>query len=188
MGYTSFSFAPDENLVVDKILKYICDIIIMICFALFVMTFFCHQVEVVGNSMSPSLVNDQKVFVNTLIYNVVSPERGDVIVFDVPQEKGEKVSYIKRIIAVEGDSVIIKGGTIYVNDEPYKLKEDTMVVNAGNAGQRIVLEKNEFFVIGDNINNSEDSRFSTVGIVSKDEIIGKVWMVCAPFKSIKPVK
>lgn len=186
MSYTSFSFAPDENLVVDKILKYICDVVIVICMALFFMTFFCQGEEIVGNSMSPTLVNDQKIFINSLAYALSEPKQGDVIVFDVKSENGENITYVKRIIAVPGDTVRVKDGRMYVNEEEYPLEE--AIVNAGNAKNKITLEDGEYFVLGDNVNNSEDSRFSTVGTVNIKAIRGKAWFIYAPFKDIGWIK
>ncbi len=188
MGYTSFSFAPDESLVVDKILKYICDIIIIVCIAFFILNFFCNNVDIVGNSMSPTLTNDEKVFVNTLAYSIKAPGREDVVVFDAVLDTGEVNTYVKRIIAIPGDTVLIKNGKIYVNDNEYTTKTDESVVNAGNAKNKITLDTDEYFVIGDNINNSEDSRFVTIGLLNKSDIIGKAWFVASPFKDIKFIK
>lgn len=182
MGYTSFLFAPEENLVVDKILKYICDIVIVVCMAVFFMTFFCESVDVIGNSMEPVLVNDEKIFINRLAYVISNPEQGDVIVFDVQMERGETSTYVKRVIAVPGDTIYIKNGHIYVNDVEYKTAEN--IVNAGNAKKKIKLESGEYFVIGDNVNSSEDSRFSTVGTVDISDIRGKAWLIYAPFQNI----
>lgn len=177
-GYDSYSFAPDENIFFDKILKYIVDIIIVICMGLFAATYFCVDGKIVGNSMSPTLLNDQKVFVNTFEYNLHEPRVGDVILFN------KKETYVKRIVAIPGDTVQIKNGKLYINEEIYEIISDEKIVNAGNIAKKTKLDVDEYFVIGDNINNSEDSRFSTVGTVSKDEIIGKVWFVYSPFKNI----
>lgn len=188
MGYTSFSFAPDENLVIDKILKYICDFVVVVCLALFFVNFFCQGDSVVGNSMAPTLKNDEKILVNTLAYSISSPERGDVVVFDVTRDNGESNRYIKRIVGLPGDDVSITGGELYINGEKYPLISKENIVNAGNIKKEITLEDGEYFVIGDNVNNSEDSRFSTVGLVDMSMIVGKAWMVAAPFKDIKFIK
>lgn len=177
-GYDSYSYAPDENIVLDKILKYIVDIVIVVCIGLFTVTYFCIDEEVVGNSMSPTLVNAQKVFVDVFAYELFEPEVNDIIVF----EKNE--TYIKRIIAVPGDTVQIRNGILYINDIEYNTKDDAKIVNAGNIAKKKVLDVDEYFVIGDNVNNSEDSRFSTIGTISKEDIKGKVWFIFSPFKDI----
>ena len=183
-GYDSYSFAPDENIVLDKIVKYIVDVVIVICMGLFTVTFFCVDEKVVGNSMSPTLQNDQKILINTFAYKLFEPEVDDIIVFNKDVSAGGTDTYVKRIVAVPGDTVQIKNGKLYINDEIYSTMKDVKIVNAGNIAKKQTLDVDEYFVIGDNINNSEDSRFSTIGTVSKEEIIGKVWFIFSPFKNI----
>lgn len=173
---------PDENLFVDCILKWIIDIILVIVIGLFIATYLCDMDIVVGNSMSPTVKNEEKVFIDTMIYNLTSPKKGDVIQFKVESKSGMIEKYIKRVIACPGETVYIEDGSIFVNGKKVKTNEE--IVNPGLANEEIKLAKNEYFVMGDNYNNSEDSRFNSIGNVREDDIIGKVWLRVAPFVRI----
>ena len=83
--------------------------------------------------------------------------------------------YVKRVIALPGDTVQIKNGSLYVNGLLYKYVEYDKIEDAGITENPITLGNNEYFTLGDNINNSEDSRSGNIGAVKKDNIIGKVW-------------
>ncbi|MDE7432227.1 MAG: signal peptidase I [Lachnospiraceae bacterium] len=187
MGF--YKAMPDKNILIDRIFKWIVDLVVVIVFAEFFITYFSTQTKVVGNSMNDVLLNGDTVLINSFSYRIDSPKRYDVIVFKKTEKNGEQVKYIKRIIALPGETVEITDGKIFVNDEEIKgitIKEK--IVNSGLAGEKVKLEYDEYFVIGDNINNSEDSRSSTVGNVKLDEIEGKVWLISWPFARIKPVK
>lgn len=152
---------------------------LFITFAAFVVAFvivFCigMRTSVVGVSMEPALYNGQGILVNRLVYKLMSPKSGDVIVF-FPNGNSNTHYYVKRVVAVSGDTVQIKNGSLYVNGLLYKGVKFDKIEDAGIAENAIVLENNEFFVVGDNINNSEDSRSGNIGPVARDNIIGKVW-------------
>ncbi len=183
-----FNVMPDENFFVDKIFKWIIDVLVIVVLAFFCITFYFNQMKIEGNSMNDKLKNGDTVMVDTLTYNVFSPSRYDVIVFEKKQEDGDDSKYTKRIIAMPGETVQIKNGEIYVNDKKIDFNEGKdKIVNAGVAAEKIKLNKGEYFVIGDNWNNSEDSRANSILAVNEDEIIGKVWLISWPFARIKPV-
>ena len=173
---------PDENVLGDCIWKGIIDIVIVIIAGMFLAGYLCKVENVIGNSMSPVMKSEEKVFVDTMQYNIFSPDKGDVILFKVESKNGVTEKYMKRIIAVPGETVLIKDGSVYVNDK--KIKTDDEIVNPGLAGEEIKLGHDEYFVLGDNYNNSEDSRFSSIGNVREEDIIGKVWLRVAPFARI----
>jgi signal peptidase I len=139
--------------------------------------------------MNDMLKNEDQVLVNTIAYNILPVARYDVISFHKVMEDGEKIQYVKRVIGLPGDTILIKDGEFYVNGKKldYKKSKDK-IVNAGLAAEEIKLKDDEYFVIGDNINNSEDSRSATVGNVRKTEIDGKVWLISWPFANINLVK
>lgn len=136
------------------------------------------QTSVIGPSMEPSLYNGQKIFLNRLIYKVASPREGDVIVF-LPNGNEKSHYYVKRVVGVPGDTLYIKNGLLYVNDEAVEEYFNDRIAEPGLLGSEVTLGEDEYFVIGDNCNNSEDSRSANIGTVRKSYIIGKAWMKLA---------
>ncbi len=132
--------------------------------------------NMVGDSMESTLSSGDTILINKLVYRIREPERFDVIVF---QKSGKEHSYysIKRIVGLPGETVLVSNGRVYINgellDEP-QVSED--MVLEGLAAEPIVLDEDEYFVLGDNRNMSEDSRYFNVGNVVSDEIIGKAWL------------
>ena len=137
--------------------------------------FFGIKTTMVGSSMEPVLYNGQEVLINRVAYNLSSPKRGDVIVF---KPNGNKNShfYIKRIIGLPGETVQISGGRVYINGAVWvtDIADDTR--DAGIAANEIILGNDEYFVLGDNRSNSEDSRSANIGNVKVGMIEGKAWM------------
>lgn len=145
-----------------------------------VVTVFCigMRTSVIGPSMEPSLYNGQKIFLNRLIYKVASPREGDVIVF-LPNGNEKSHYYVKRVVGVPGDTLYIKNGVLYVNDEAVEEYFNDTIAEPGLLESAVTLADDEYFVIGDNCNNSEDSRSANIGTVKKSYIIGKAWMKLA---------
>lgn len=152
--------------------------ILLVCLLAFVTVFyFGRQVRNSGDSMRPAVLNDDIVLVNRMIYDASKPKRGDIIVFK-PNGNENARSYIKRIIGLLGETVQIKDGKIYIDgkilEEDY---ETTAIEDAGTAAEEIDLGGDEYFVLGDNRKNSEDSRMADIGNVKRSEIEGKAWFV-----------
>ena len=147
-----------------------------------VITFVGQRTEVEGASMENTLHNGDNLIVDKLSYRFHDPDRFDIIVF--PQEDGRY--FIKRIIGLPGENVRIdEDGFIYINGE--KLQESygkEVMRDPGLAKDGIQLGADEYFVLGDNRNNSEDSRYANIGNIKKDYIIGKAWFRIAPFSEI----
>lgn len=129
--------------------------------------------SVIGVSMEPCLYNGQKIFINRFIYNISTPKVSDVVVF-LPNGNENAHYYVKRIVACPGDTVQIKDGKLYVNSEIVSDDYDK-IADAGIVENELTLEEDEYFVVGDNINNSEDSRSANIGPIKKEYIIGKAW-------------
>jgi signal peptidase I len=125
-----------------------------------------------GQSMEPNLHDGEYVLIDKISYRVHPPERGDVVVFARPNER----DFIKRVIGVPGDTVEVRGGQVWVNgralDEPY-ISQPTR----SEMGPTTVAP-GSYFVMGDNRNNSSDSR--AFGAVSQDDIVGRAWLVYWP--------
>ncbi len=133
------------------------------------------RTNVVGNSMEPHLYAGQEILINRLIYQISEPKFGDVIAFQ-PNGNENAHYYVKRVIGVPGDTIVIRNGRVYIDD--VELKEDDSydkIADPGIAESEIFLKEGEYFVLGDNRNFSEDSRSGNIGIVKHDYIIGKVW-------------
>jgi signal peptidase I len=135
--------------------------------------------------MYGTLYDGESVWVNKFKYKISDPERFDIIVF--PYEYQANTYFIKRIIGLPGETVYIdEEGNIYINgeilDEDYGY-EVILPENRGLAAEEIVVGENEYFVLGDNRNNSMDSRYNNVGNISRDRIIGKAVFRLFPLKS-----
>lgn len=129
---------------------------------------------VVGSSMKPSLYEGQRLLINKVVYSFHEPEMGDVVVFEPPNNRG--ADYIKRIIALPDDTVEIKMGVVYVNgsplNEPYINDQPSYTLHLEK------IPENNYFVLGDNRNNSNDSHNGWT--VPRQNIIGKAWLSIWP--------
>ncbi|WP_300803835.1 signal peptidase I [uncultured Acetatifactor sp.] len=133
--------------------------------------------NVVGVSMEPALYNGQRIFINSFVYLISSPKAGDVVVF-LPNGNENTHYYVKRVVAGPGDSVAIRDGILYVNGEESPWVEEKLA-EAGIAAEEFTVENGEYFCIGDNPGNSEDSRSANIGPVREEDILGKVWFRAA---------
>ncbi len=157
------------------------DIIVVLALAWFFINSFCMQVTIAGQSMSPLLEPDDVVLVNRLTYDLTSPKRNDIVAF----ERDDQKTNVKRIIGIPGDVVQIIDGWVYLNGEPLKDESLREVSPAGLAESPIELGDGEYFLLGDNRDSSEDSRFANIGNVKREQIIGKVWLRILPLFRIK---
>ncbi len=177
----------EEPITKQVVIKEIISVVInvAVCFlVVFIITQFIGQRTVVsGSSMEDTLSDGDNLIVDKISYRLHDPERFDVVVF--PYKYEEDTYYIKRIIGLPGETVRIDGaGNIYINEE--LLAEDygtDAILNAGLANSEVYLDKDEYFVLGDNRNNSTDSRFEAVGNIKGDDIVGKAWLRLYPFSS-----
>ena len=146
-----------------------------------VITFVGQRTEVEGASMENTLHNGDNLIVDKLSYRFHDPDRFDIIVF--PQEDGRY--FIKRIIGLPGETVQILDGSVYINGE--KLEEhygNEVMEEAGIAAEPVTLGVDEYFVLGDNRNNSKDSRSVDVGVVHGKDFVGRAWIRIWPFEKI----
>ena len=154
---------------------WIGEIAIAVLFALVLVYFVGYRADVVGPSMLGTLAEGDEVLVNRFVYKLTQPKTNDIVVF-FPNGNEKSHLYIKRVIGVPGDTVQIKNGKVYINGELYK--EDIVsasIEDPGVAADEVKLGDDEYFVLGDNRNSSEDSRMANIGNVKKDYIIGKAW-------------
>jgi len=165
----------------EEIKDWIVSIAIAIVLAFLIRYFIVELYLVDGPSMRPTLQSAERLVVNKFIYRFRTPERGEILVFRYPRDPSR--DFIKRVIAIPGDTIEIKDGRVYVNstllNEPYILSK-----TRGNYPLATVPE-GHIFVMGDNRNNSEDSRFADVGFVPFDLIKGKAMLVFWPIGQFK---
>lgn len=163
------------------------EIIIVLALALALVYCAGMKVTVVGNSMEDTLVDGSQVLVNRFTYNLTDPKSGDVIVF-LPNGNEKSHYYIKRVVGVPGDKVQIIDGVLYVNGELFDEQDTEAIKNAGLAEEEITVGEDEYFVLGDNRNSSEDSRYANIGNIKKEYITGKAWFVIKPFSKMGRIK
>ncbi|BCJ95086.1 signal peptidase I [Anaerocolumna cellulosilytica] len=167
---------PVVKKIAIKIFIWILQIAAVILFAYLITNYALEKTTVLGNSMEPTLVEQDKIIINKFAYRFARPKRYDVVVF---KQTNKEHSYlnIKRIIGLPGETIQISGGSVFINGTV--LAEQIPVeamVNSGLAEEEITLDENEYFVLGDNRNSSEDSRFANIGNILADDIIGKAWI------------
>lgn len=178
------------NKVMKEMISTLLYLLGVLCLTWLVITFVGQRTEVDGSSMEPTLTNGDNLIVDKLSYRFRDPQRFDIIVF--PYKHKEKTYYIKRIIGLPGETVQIdEQGDIYINGEILSESYGREIIKAENIGlaaEPIVLGEDEYFVMGDNRNNSTDSRFPQVGNIKRGDIIGRAWVRIWPFSSFGILK
>lgn len=160
---------------IKVLLGYLVWVVIAAFIGIVLSVSFGMRTNVVGNSMKPGLESGQQILIDRFIFGLSSPKSGDVIAF-LPNGNENSHYYIKRVIGVPGNIVLIDDGIIYINGEPYSNGVDyDKIKDAGIAENPILLGEDEYFVMGDNCNDSEDSRSANIGKVKSSYIVGKVW-------------
>ena len=162
-----------SSAIVKEIFSWIFGIVVAIFLACVANLFFGMTTNVVGVSMEDTLFNGQRIYINRFLYILSMPKDGDVVVF-LPNGNENAHYYVKRVVGIPGDSIRITDGILYVNGAECKWVTEK-ILDSGIAENEFILESGEYFCIGDNPNNSEDSRSANVGPVKEENIIGKAW-------------
>lgn len=164
---------------------FILYIIFLLCIAFLIVKFVGQRSIIIGSSMNNTLRNKDNVIIDKITYKLSKPKRFEIIIF--PDKRNKSVSYVKRIIGLPGETINIdKSGNIYINGK--LLKENygkDIIIDPGRAIKPITLAKDEYFVMGDNRNNSEDSRFNLIGNVHRRNIVGRVIFRFYPFNQMR---
>lgn len=159
------------------VVKWIVDVVVVISIAWFTVFALGTQITVTGQSMSPVLESEEVVLMNRLVYRFKKPERFDIVAFEREYNKLN----VKRIVGLPGETVQVKNGFLYIDDKMIESEGGlNKVALAGLAENPILLGEKEYFLLGDNRDNSEDSRFANVGNVCEEQIKGKVWLRISP--------
>ena len=166
-----------------RILIWALEILLVVILAYGVSRAFFGTVHVQENSMEPTLSSGNILFLNRIAYRIGPPDRGDIIAYRITDEESESL-HIKRVIGLPGDTVEIRSGQILINGETYMEKKDfPTIIDPGLASSPIKLAEDEYFVLGDNRNGSEDSRYASVGNIRRKRIKGKAWLRFWPITS-----
>ena len=170
-------YVNEDTAWLRKAVRWAVNVVLVLACAWFLVYSFCTQVPVSGGSMQPVLDADDVVLANRLVYDVGKPERFDIVVF----EREDHKKNVKRVIGLPGETVQIKGGYIFIDGQLLNAEDDLEQVSlAGRADTPIKLEDDEYFLLGDNRDSSEDSRFPNIGNVKREQIQGKVWFRMFP--------
>lgn len=168
--------------------------IVIICAFVFVVLRYVGQRTVVrGHSMDPTLNDGENLIMDKFTYHFADPERYDIVIFPGPEEDGEQPYYIKRVIALPGETIQIKNGKVYIDDveltsDVYGSVDYIDDDYRGIAIDAIQMGSDEYFCMGDNRLESYDSRYEAVGPVRKSEMIGKVWLRIWPLDKAGKVR
>ena len=174
--------------VVKEIISTILYILAVLLGTYLLITFVGQRTSVSGSSMEPTLSNNDQLILDKISYRFSEPKRFDIIVF--PFQYKENTYYVKRVIGLPGETVQIDlEGNIYINGEILEEDYGKEKINfPGLAVEPITLGDDEYFVMGDNRNNSSDSREPSVGNIHRDQIIGKAWVRIWPFHKFGVLK
>ena len=173
-----------EDEKVRGFMRWVFEIVVALVLAAMVGIMLFQTVTMQESSMEPTIAVGDRFFINRVVYKFSSPKRGDLIVFRT-NASDDAALHIRRVIGLPGETIQISGGRILIDGEAYKEGKDfPMISNPGLASSSITLESGEYFVLGDNRNNSEDSRYADIGMVKKRYIAGKIWFTCAPFEKL----
>lgn len=174
--------------VMRELLGWLFYILIIIGLTYLIITYVGQRTRVSGSSMETTLSDGDNLIVDKLSYRFQDPKRFDIVVF--PYKYEENTYYIKRIIGLPGDTVQVKDGYTYINGE--LLESDIygaeVMIEAGTASELITLGEEEYFVLGDNRNHSLDSRDPSVGILKREDLIGRAWVRIYPFDKMGVIR
>lgn len=163
-----------------EIVLWVLEIAIALVLAFVLVYFVGLRTGVIGKSMEPTLFSTDEILVDRFRYKLVDPKQDDIVVF-LPNGNEKSHYYVKRVIGVPGDTVQIKDGHLLINGEEYRGEmEYDEIADPGVAAEGVTLGADEFFVIGDDPENSEDSRYANIGNINKAYIIGRAWFIIDP--------
>lgn len=174
--------------VLKEVLSTSVYLLVVLCLTYVVIHFIGQRTQVIGSSMESMLSDNDNLIVDKITYRFSDPKRFDIVVF--PFQYAKDTFYIKRIIGLPGETVYIdEEGVIYIDGEVLEESYGKEIIkDAGRAYEPITLGDNEYFVMGDNRNNSSDSRDPVVGNVSRDNIIGRAWIRIWPLNKVGVLK
>src|SRR2546423_2555388 len=176
--------APSERAAASSRLREVAEVVVLAVILYFGISFAVQAVHVEGLSMFATLDDNDYLIANKIDYRLHAPQRGDIVILRPPTNN--TTDFIKRIIALPGEKLLIRDGVVYINghrlDEPYLPEQWTQQTNPPpwSIGDGAVIPSTQYFVMGDNRNRSQDSRF--FGPITRDRIDGKAWFRIWPLE------
>ena len=178
-------YQAEENSILKRAVQWLADIAVVLCLAWFSVYAFGTQVQISGQSMTPCLQAGDVVLMNRLSYDLGSPDRMDVVVF----QREDRRANVKRVIGLPGETVQIRQGRIWIDGKELEAEPELSRVSlAGLAENPVLLGEDEYFLLGDNRDSSEDSRFANIGNVKREQILGKVWLRVMPLVDLQLIQ
>lgn len=168
----------------NKLREWLKAIIIAIGLAMMMKLFIFEFIQIDGTSMLPTLSDKERLIVNKIQYVISKPQIGDIVVFEHPHNR--QFQLVKRIIAKEGDTIEIIDGQIFVNNN--KVQESYILEKTSENFKKRMVPPNTVFVLGDNRNNSKDSRFEDIGFIPLKLVKGKVFFRILPVKNFGKIE
>lgn len=177
----------EERSIFRELAGWVVYLLIIIAASYLIVTYLGQRTEVSGQSMETTLHDGDNLIVDKISYRFREPERFEIIVF--PYQHKENTYYIKRIIGLPGETVQVADGCVYINgeilDEHYG---NELMEVPGIAEEPITLGADEYFVLGDNRNHSSDSRDPSVGILHREDLLGRAWIRVWPLNQFGVIK
>ncbi len=176
-----------EKSVLRELVGWLVYILVIVAVTWLIVTFVGQRTRVSGQSMETTLHDGDNLIVDKISFRFRDPKRFEIIVF--PYKYEENRYYIKRIMGLPGETVQVKDGYLYINGE--KLEENygnELMNSAGIAAEPIVLGEDEYFVLGDNRNHSSDSREPKVGVIKREDLLGRAWIRIWPLDQFGAIK
>jgi signal peptidase I len=177
-----------KSSLIRSVLGWILYLLVIIALTYVIITYVGQRTRVSGSSMETTLSDGDNLIVDKLSYRFRDPSRYDIIVFPFKYE--EDTYYIKRIIGLPGETVQVIDGYVYIDGEllTSDIYGTEVMENAGIAAEPIALGDDEYFVLGDNRNHSSDSRDPSVGVLKREDLMGKAWVRIYPFDNMGVIR
>ncbi len=173
-----------ENDKVRNTIRWAFEIVVALLFGALTAVLMFQSVTMQESSMEPTISVGDRFYMNRVVYRVLDPERGDIIVFK-NNGSDSAALHIRRIVGLPGETVQIVDGRVLINGATLKETGNyPSMISAGQAERPLTLGSGEYFVLGDNRNNSEDSRYGDIGLVNKRYIVGKLWFKLFPTEDL----
>lgn len=173
-------YTYEDNSLLRRIVRGVVYFVVLISLAWFIVFSFLGQTIINGQSMAPNLQAEDVCLVNRLRYDLGNPKRYDIVLFE--RTDSNKLN-VKRVIGLPGETIQIVNNSVYVDGVRMADERIQYISLPGIAENEVELGKDEYFVIGDNADSSEDSRFANIGNVNRENIKGKLWFKIKPFNS-----